>query len=182
MFRDEQRRIIGIVLEDRFADYQRSFELLANQDEEVLNRLGLLSYPIPKPLRAAASTYLDIHLAEAIGGLARGDVGSLDTIDQLCERGIAWGYQPERGLLEKRLAESLARVLDEIRPDADLAEITARAETLLAACTRLGMAPDLWQVQNRLLDAFVRLTESKLMDERLRGTFAKLAIGLRAEW
>ena len=28
LFRDEQRRIIGIVLEDRFADYQRSFELL----------------------------------------------------------------------------------------------------------------------------------------------------------
>ena len=56
LFRDEQRRIIGIVLEDRFADYQRSFELLANQDEEVLNRLGQLSYPIPKPLRAAAST------------------------------------------------------------------------------------------------------------------------------
>lgn len=179
LFRDEQRRIIGIVLEDRFADYQRSFELLANQDEEVLNRLGHLSYPIPKPLRAAASTYLDIHLADAIGGLARGEVSSLDMIDRLCERGTAWGYQPERGLLEKRLAESLARALDEIRPEADLAEITSRAELLLAACTRLGIAPDLWQVQNRLLDAFVRLKESGLMDDRLRETFAKLAVGLR---
>ena len=55
LFRDEQRRIIGIVLEDRFLDYQRSFELLANQDEQILNRLGQLGYPIPKPLRAAAS-------------------------------------------------------------------------------------------------------------------------------
>ena len=66
LFRDEQRRIIGIVLADRFDDYQRSFERLANQDEEVLNRLGRLNYPIPKPLRAAASTYLDHHLEEQI--------------------------------------------------------------------------------------------------------------------
>jgi alpha-amylase/alpha-mannosidase (GH57 family) len=179
LFRDEQRRIIGIVLEDRFTDYQRAFELLANQDEEVLNRLGQLTYPIPMPLRAAASTYLDIHLAGAIGRLASGDAASLGAVDHLRERGRSWGYVPERGPLEKRLAEALTLTLDEIRPDADLAEITARAELLLAACDRLGVAPDLWQVQNRLLDAFVRLTESGLMDERLRGTFAKLAVGLR---
>src|SRR5208337_1464256 len=66
LFRGEQRRIIGIVLADRFDDYQRSFEHLANQDEEVLNRLGQLNYPIPKPLRAAASTYIDHHLEEQI--------------------------------------------------------------------------------------------------------------------
>jgi alpha-amylase/alpha-mannosidase (GH57 family) len=179
LFRDEQRRIIGIVLEDRFTDYQRSFELLANQDEEVLNRLGHLNYPIPKPLWAAASTYLDIHLADAIGRLACGDVASLEAIDHLCERGRSWGYQVERGRLEKRLAEALAGALDEIGPEADLAEITTRAELLLTACARLGIAPDLWQVQNRLLDGFVQITESGLMDERLRGTFAKLAVGLR---
>ena len=133
----------------------------------MLNRLGQLSYPIPKPLRAAASTYLDIHLADEIGRLARGEVASLDAIDHLRERGRAWGYQPERGLLEKTLAESLARTLEEIRPDADLTEITSRAELLLAASSRLGVAPDLWQVQNRFLNAFVRLTESRVMDEPL---------------
>ncbi len=141
LFRDEQRRIIGIVLEDRFADYQRAFELLANQDEEVLNRLGQLNYPIPKPLRAAASTYLDIHLVDELGQLARGEVASLDGIDLLRERGRAWGYRPERGLLEKILAESLTRTLEEIRPGADLAEIMSRAELLLAARARLEVAP-----------------------------------------
>ena len=178
LFRDEQRRIIGIVLEDRFADYQRSFELLANQDEEVLNRLGQLSYPIPKPLRAAASTYLDIHLADEIGRLARGEAATLGAIDHLRERGRAWGYMPERGLLEKSLAEALVQTLDLIRPEADLIEITSRAELLLAARTRLGVAPDLWQVQNRFLNAFVQLTECNVMDEPLQEAFAKLADGL----
>jgi hypothetical protein len=167
------------VLEDRFADYQRSFEHLAVHDEEVLNRLGHLSYPIPKPMLAAASTYLDTHLADEIGRLARGDAASLDAIDHLRERGRAWGYQPERGTLEKTLAESLLRILDEIRPDADLTEITARGEFLLTASVRLGVVPDLWQVQNRLLDAFVRLKERQAIDLQVKDAFAKLADGLK---
>ena len=103
---------------------ERSFERLANQDEEVLNRLGQLSYPIPKPLRAAASTYLDLHLRDEIARLVRGEAASLEAIERLCERGRAWGYQPERDLLEKTLAESLLQTLEELRPDADLTDIT----------------------------------------------------------
>jgi alpha-amylase/alpha-mannosidase (GH57 family) len=179
LFRDEQRRIIGIVLEDRFADYQRSFELLANQDEQVMNRLGQLNYPIPKPLRAAASTYLDIHLAAEIGRVARGEVASLDAIEQLRERGLAWHYQPERGLLEKTLAEALSQTLEQIQPGASVAELTSRAELLLAASARLGVAPDLWQVQNRFLSAYLRLTESGAMNATLACAFQTLATGLK---
>ena len=100
LFRDEQRRIIGIILQDRFADYQRSFERLAVQDAEMLARLGQLSYPIPKPLRAAASTYLDIHLRDEIGRLARGEAVNLEALEELCDRGrrmaLPAGARPAR--------------------------------------------------------------------------------------
>ncbi len=179
LFRDEQRRIIGIILEDRFADYQRSFERLANQDEEMLNRLGQLSYPFPKPLHATASAHLDACLHEEIARLVRGEVVSLDAIERLCERGRAWGYQPERELLEKTLSESLLRTLEELHPSADLAGITSRAEQLLGAAGLLGLEPDFWQIQNRLLNAFARLTESRVMDAPLQAAFSKLADGLK---
>jgi alpha-amylase/alpha-mannosidase (GH57 family) len=179
LFRDEQRRIIGIILHDRFADYVRSFERLANQDEEMLNRLGQLSYPIPKPLHAAASTYLDFHLRDEIARLVSGEAASLDAIERLCERGRAWGYQPEHDLLEKTLAESLLQTLEELQPDADLTAVTARAERLLAAARLLGLEPDLWQVQNRFLNAFARLTESQVLDAPLHAVFAQLAAGLK---
>jgi alpha-amylase/alpha-mannosidase (GH57 family) len=179
LFRDEQRRIIGIVLEDRFADYQRSFELLANQDEQVLNRLGQLRYPIPKPLRAAASSHLDIHLAAEIGRLARGEAISLHAIEHLRERGIAWGYQPERGVLEKTLAESLAQTLGSVRPDTDVVELLARAELLLATSTSLELTPDLWRVQNEFLSAYLRLAEFGAMHPGLHRNFETLAAGLK---
>jgi hypothetical protein len=151
---------------------------LANQDEEVLSRLGQLNYPIPKPLRAAASTFLDQHLADEVNRLAHGDSASLDAIDLLHERGQGWGYERERGLLERMLADALARTLEEIRPDADLDGIVARAKLLLAAATRLGAAPDLWQVQNRFLNALGELFEARVMDAPLRRALESLAADL----
>jgi alpha-amylase/alpha-mannosidase (GH57 family) len=179
LFRDEQRRIIGILLEDRLADYRRSFDRLADQDEDLLNRLGHLSYPIPKPMLAAASTYLDGHLRDEIERVVRGESASLEVIERLRDRGRSWGYQPERDLLEKTLAEALLRTLGEIEPDADLAGITARAEQLLTAAALIGVEPDLWQVQNRFLEGYSRLAESGIMDAALHATFVRLALGLK---
>ena len=178
LFRDEQRRIIGIVLADRFEDYQRSFERLANQDEEVLNRLGQLNYPIPKPLRAAASAYIDHHLEEQIARLERGEETTLAGIEHLHERGKAWGYLPETTILEKIVAEAMKRTLGRIEPEADLAAITARVGLLLDTCALLGIKPDIWQVQNQFLSAFLDLSLTAAMNAPLRETFATLATRL----
>ncbi|MGZ3433345.1 MAG: DUF3536 domain-containing protein [Isosphaeraceae bacterium] len=123
LFRDEQRRIIGIVLADRFEDYQRSFE-------------------------------------------------------HLHERGKAWGYLPETTILEKIVAEAMKRTLDRIEPEADLAAITARVGLLLDTCALLGIKPDLWQVQNQFLGAFLDLSLTAAMNAPLRETFATLATRL----
>ncbi len=179
LFRDEQRRIIGILLEDRLADYRRSFERLADLDEDLLNRLGALGYPIPGPLLSAASAYLDGHLLDEIGRIARGEPGAAEAIGRLCDRGRAWGHRPGRELIEKTLAEAMIRTLDEIEPNADLPGITTRAEQLLAAADRIGVEPDLWQAQNRFLGAYTRLAGSGAMDPSLRSAFGRLAVGLK---
>ncbi len=163
---------------DRFEDYQRSFERLANQDEEALNRLGKLNYPIPKPLRAAASTYIDHHLEEQIARIERGEETTLGGIEHLHERGKAWGYLPETTILEKIVAEAMKRTLGRIEPEADLAAITARVGLLLDTCALLGVKPDIWQVQNQFLSAFLDLSLSAAMNAPLRETFATLATRL----
>ena len=48
LFTEEQRRIIGIILAERFAEYQRTFGMLASQDEASLTILGRLKYPVPR--------------------------------------------------------------------------------------------------------------------------------------
>src|SRR5207302_5545107 len=92
LFAEEQRHVISIALQDRFRDYRATFERLADQDQDLLNLLGQLHYPIPKPMRAAASAYLDHHLRREITALTNG--GNIERIRALYERGLAWGYQP----------------------------------------------------------------------------------------
>jgi alpha-amylase/alpha-mannosidase (GH57 family) len=176
LFRDEQRRIIGLVLRDRFEDYDRTYERLANQDEDVLNRLSQMQYPIPKAMVAAATAYLDLRLRYEITQIER--EGNLDAVRALHERGKAWGYQPERESLSKALTEALQRTLGRIDPAADLAEITVRAGLLLDAAAMLGVTPDLWQVQNQLLDAYAHHARAGSAGESLRQAFAPLAAKL----
>jgi alpha-amylase/alpha-mannosidase (GH57 family) len=177
LFVDEQRRIIGIVLHDRIEDYGRTFERLFAQDEDMLNRLGQMHYPIPKPLGAVAGASLDLQLRHAIARLEQdGDLTGLRT---LCERGHTWGYQPERELLSQTLSEALQRTIGRLDPEADLPALAATAELLLDAAALLRIAPDLWQAQNQLLDVYVRLSDLGAMNDPLRSVFAKLATKLK---
>lgn len=173
LFAEEQRRIIGIVLHDRFEDYQRSFERLANQDEDLLTRLGQLRYPIPKPLRAAAAYYLDIHLQEEIARLS-GD-GELEQIRLLLERGKAWGYRPECEPLRKALTDELQAAMRDLGPETDLAAVTAKAAQLLDVARLLGIQLDLWQAQNQLLDAHARLSQAGIQAADLQHAILNLA-------
>jgi alpha-amylase/alpha-mannosidase (GH57 family) len=177
LFVDEQRRIIGIVLEDRIEDYRRTFERLFNQDEDMLNRLGQMHYPVPRPLEAAAAASLEVQLLQAIARLEQ--EGDLRSIRTLCERGCAWGYQPQHTLLSKSLAEALQSTIGRLDPSADLAALAAHAELILDAAALLGASPDLWQAQNQLLDASVQLADLGKMDDGLRTVFAKLAARLK---
>jgi hypothetical protein len=173
LFAEEKRHVIGIALLDRFREYRMTFERLSDQDQDLMNRLGQLHYPIPKPMLAAASAYLDHHLRQEIGGLVDG--GSLQRIRLLYERGLAWGYQPERELLGRSLSQLLQQVLGGIAPGEELPEAVARAGTLLDAAALLGITLDLWQAQNRLLDACARLEAAGALAPGLRELFATLA-------
>jgi len=161
------------VLQDRFEDYHRTFERLANQDEDVLSRLGQLRVPVPPPLRLAASAYLDHRLAREVARLGAG--GSLAALRSLVEWGRAWGYQPERDVLGKALGEAIQRVLREAVAEDAVADAAERAGLLLDAAVLLGVRPDLWQAQNQLLDAHTRLAQAGTFDPRLRDALFGLA-------
>ncbi len=177
LFADEQRRIIGIVLQDRVEDYQRTFERLTRQDDDVLHRLGQMHHPIPKPLRAAASCYLDFQIREELAMLEQD--GSLEQIQVLYERGRTWGYQPERDSLEKALIEALKRTLSGLDPSADLSSLVIKASRMLDASALLGIEAEFWEIQNQLLDAYNRLSSAGALNEPLLEVFSELATKLK---
>jgi alpha-amylase/alpha-mannosidase (GH57 family) len=173
LFLEEQRRIIRIVMQDRFEDYRRSFELLADQDTGMLDRLARMRYPIPKPLLAAATLALDGRLLQEIAQLD--SQGSLERVQALLERGKPWGYALKGEELGKLLTEELHVVLAELNPAADLAGLVARAGRVLDVAFLLGISLDLWRPQNQLLDAYARLPAEERDQQPVRDAFMQLA-------
>jgi hypothetical protein len=173
LFVEEQRRIIGIVLEDRFADYRQSFERLAEQDEEVIYILGRLHYPIPKSMRAAATVCFDSRFLKEIHHLQSGE--SLARIKHLIERGKVWGFQQDRDVLVQTLAAELTAVLKQLNPNSDLPVLTSHVGRLLDAASLLGIALDLWETQNQFLDAFAEMQAAGNLSPSLQQAFVYLA-------
>jgi alpha-amylase/alpha-mannosidase (GH57 family) len=174
LFLEEKRRVIGIVLQDRFGEYQQAFERLADQDEAVRDVLARLSYPIPRPLRLAAGAALDRRLRDEVAALREG--GSVARIKDILDAGKLWGYQPEeRESLRRRLGQDLHGVIGTIGAESDLPMLTAQADRLVDAAALLGVGLDLWDTQNHLLDAYARLTAAGPISDALRRAFGHLA-------
>jgi hypothetical protein len=173
LFVEEQRRIIGIVLHNRFSDYQQTFERLAAPDEDAIYMLGRLHYPIPKAVRAAATVCFDRQIVQEMAHLETEK--GLKRIKQLIERGKVWGYQPDRETLGRAIARELEIVLREVNPLSDLPAVTAHASHLLEAAARLGIAIELWQAQNHLLDAYAQMEANGSLSPPLLQAFGQLA-------
>ena len=179
LFKDEQRRIIDIVLEERFHTYQRVFEHLANQDEDALDRLGRLNCPVPKMLMVTASAHLDSQLIYILRKLESGEEQSLESLLNLWERGKPWGYQFERVRTDAILARALASALGRIGEGVEIETVASRVDLLLEAINLLEITPDLWLAQNLLLDAYRQFEELGPVDPNILEVFSRMAIGLR---
>jgi len=173
LFTEERRRVIGIILQDRFEEYQRALGQLGGQDEGVLNSLGRLHYPIPRTMRTAGSVYLDAQLQQELLRLESAE--ALTRIKQLAERSRTWGHVPDGVVLGKLLTEELHVVLSELNPASDLQALVERAGRILDAAFLLGISLDTWRPQNQLLDAYAHLAEQGEMAQPLRQAFGLLA-------
>lgn len=176
LFTDERRRIINEVLRDRVSEYLRIFEGLTRQDDDVFVRLGHLGHPIPRPLKAAATSHLDECLREELAKLA--DQRGLEVVRSLVERGRTWGYQTEAVTLTSTLSETLVETLSGLSTAADLRSVADKATWILEAATLLGVSAELWDAQNELLDAYGRLHESGPLSPLIRKIFEDLAMRL----
>jgi alpha-amylase/alpha-mannosidase (GH57 family) len=177
LFVEERRRIIGIVLQDRFADYQQSFDRLADADEDVIYLLGRLRYPITKAMRAAATVSFDHRILQEIVRLENGE--GLKRIKHLVERGKVWGYQQDSEVLGRAIASELKTVLREVNPLSDLTRLTTHAGHLLDAANLLGISMDLWEAQNLLLDGFAHTQATGGLSPALHQALGHLAAQLK---
>ncbi len=150
LFRDEQRKIVQDTLRERVTDYQVLFEQLFDQDHALLNRLAVLRYPIPEPMRMAARVATERRIREQIRWLEGPD--DLRALSQLLEQARPWGYRPDASKFERFFLLLLEDRILELSEAEVLGSILKRAEAILEAAALMRVKPNLWNIQNLFVE------------------------------
>jgi hypothetical protein len=156
LFLEEQRRIIEIILKERFDYYITLFEELADQDAPLLHRLGSIGYPIPQPMKWVALVSAEHRIRQGIDALkSTEDLWGLKFIMQAAKR---WGYVPDQATWERHLIVSLEKYMQDLLQHKPLVPTLKKVELILKAAEHLEISLHLWRIQNLFVEACEKRT------------------------
>ncbi len=148
LFRDEQRDVLGRVLEGRLADIETAFRQIYDTYHPPMHFLAELGHPIPAGFHAAAGFVLDISLRRVLQAIP------LDTarLAGLLEEVSAWQVRLDDEGLAYLAQQALERLTWLVVAEP---ESTDRLDDVLALARELPYLPfsvDLRRVQNVVFD------------------------------
>ncbi|MBI4528902.1 MAG: DUF3536 domain-containing protein [Deltaproteobacteria bacterium] len=144
LFRDEQRMILGRILEASLADAESVYRQLYENQAPMMRFLRNLRIPLPKAFRAAAEFFLNAQLRRCL----EAEEIDVDRIAALLEETKIQGAPLDEQTLEfsfRRNVERLAERFSVQPGDPVLLKRLSRAATLLG---KMPFPIDLWRVQN----------------------------------
>ncbi len=149
LFRDEQRSVLQAVLAGTLEDMETALRRIHDTHAPVMQLLGRRGIPLPEVFATAARFLVRLDLRRAL------EAGDMEALRDLADREAALHLapaDPEMELLAAAAAERLCERSCSQDGSTDLDAQAARAELveMLGLFERLGLHPDLWQVQNRM--------------------------------
>jgi len=163
LFRDEQRKIIDLILENTLAEAEASLRQLYEHHAPLLRFLADLGQPLPNVLRVTGEFVLNSQLRRAFAEDPL-DVERIRTLLKVAQRegarldGAGLGFALQRNL------EAMAERLREAPGDAGLA---ARLDAALALAGELPFEISLWRVQNLYYDVLRGAAAAENRDQLL---------------
>ncbi|NIS72201.1 MAG: DUF3536 domain-containing protein [Proteobacteria bacterium] len=148
LFRDEQRRILDIVLESTLADAEAIYRQLYDNYVPLMRFLRDSGSPPPKALCAAAEMVLNGTLRRAF----ENEEFDPDLINPLLEEVTLAGISLDTDTLEFAFRKSIERMADRLLASPTELGLLQRLEAALSVLGSLPFEVNLWKVQNICYD------------------------------
>ncbi len=148
LFRDEQRRILDIVLESTLADAEAIYRQLYDNYVPLIRFLRDSGSPPPKALCAPAEMVLNGTLRRAF----ENEEFHPDLIDPLLEEVTLAGISLDTDTLEFACRRSIERMADRLLASPTELGLVQRLEAALGVLGSLPFEVNLWKVQNICYD------------------------------
>jgi len=144
LFRDEQRKVLGYILETTLSEIETAYRQLYEYHYAPMRFLAEMGGPVPKAFHSAAALILNIDLHRAVSG----DTFDTEGVKNLLETAKSWQVDLDTEGIGYEFKENLERMMSRL---ADTPEDTDLLKNLLDAISLARSVPftvDLWTVQN----------------------------------
>lgn len=153
IFRDEQRKILKLILSERLTDTEAAYRSLYEPSAQLIHLLTDLQVPVPKALRSAAEIALNSQLRQAI----QIPELNIDSVRGLLKEASSIHVELDQVTLEfsirKRIEEAAAEFASHPSELATLEKLFP----LLELCTSLPFSVQLWETQNSLYAPLIKM-------------------------
>jgi hypothetical protein len=168
LFRDEQRRILDVILASTLAETEDELRDVFLHHAPLMRFLRSLGSPLPKSFRAAAEVVLNVDLRRAF------EAPSIDSeeIERLLEEARTLGVDLDVKGLSYALEKALLEKLDDLEREPDDADLLSRLAPIVDLARSAPFQVDLWQAQNRCYG----LLQAVAPGEQLRRLAEKLGV------
>jgi len=145
LFRDEQRRILDLILASTLGEVEDEMRHLFEQHAPLMRFLRSLGTRLPKAFSAAAELVLNVDLKRAVADPA----ADPEEVERLLGERAALGVDLDVKGLSYALESSLQSLVDGVRESPDDLELLRRADAVAVLARTPPFAVDLNPAQNR---------------------------------
>jgi alpha-amylase/alpha-mannosidase (GH57 family) len=152
LFKDEQRKILGEILNSTLREAAAAYRQLYDHHAPLLRFLVDCRVPLPREMRSTAQYALNDLLREAF----RQDELDLDRIENLMDDVRIAGVEIDATTLEFTLRKTLERMSDRFAASPRDARMLARLRESIVAARGLPLQLVLWSIQNKCYEVLRR--------------------------
>jgi hypothetical protein len=145
LFRDEQRRILNLILDSTIEDAELVYRQLYEDHAPLMRYLTDLRIPLPEAMRTTAAYALNSRLRHIF---ASSEIDAADVQSHI-EEATTLGVTLDTTTLEFTLRKTLERQSDAFNAEPDNPAVMARLARLVAVARRLPFPVVFWSIQNK---------------------------------
>jgi hypothetical protein len=144
LFRDEQRKVLGYILESTISEIEAAYRQLYEHHYPPMRFLTELGGPVPKAFHSAAELILNIDLHRAVSS------STLDTenVRNLFDTAKSWQVDLDTDGIGYDLKENLEQMISNLLNASEDTAILGNLLDAVSLAHSLPFAVDLWKVQN----------------------------------
>ncbi|MCI0438502.1 MAG: DUF3536 domain-containing protein, partial [Chloroflexi bacterium] len=166
LFSDEQRKVLGYILESIVADAEAAFRRVYEQNYPLMRFVADLGRPLPQPFQDAADTVINTDLRKSVSSAMLANEPAV--VKGLLQDARLWNVKIDAPGLALQFAKELDSMMADFAAEPESVEKLEGLNNALSVVSAVPFQPDFWRAQN-LYYGIMQTTYPQFQERAQRG-------------